>query len=155
MTERIRDTGDELVLYDHQHTLLRVTVRTRLLGAAHGGVQVLAGGTLFAAGIIGQRLVVESGGACYASGYIRAVPKVAEGGLLDVTGALNPVRWPEAEVAGTIFLAVGARYGQSVLTSDGILAPDDSTAPVHASESAPRFRIVRSGPTPTLQGPVG
>lgn len=125
MTERIRDTGDELILYDDQHTLLRVTVRTRLLGAAHGGVQVLAGGTLIAAGIIGQRLVVESGGACYASGYIRAVPKVAEGGLLDVTGALNPVRWP-----------------------------DNSTAPVHAGESAPRFRIVRSGPTPTLQGPI-
>ncbi|HPE11217.1 MAG: hypothetical protein M9886_05260 [Candidatus Nanopelagicales bacterium] len=154
MTERIRDTGDELVLYDDQRTLLRVTKRTRLLGAAHGGVHVLAGGTLIAAGIIGQRLIVELGGTCYASGYIRAVPKVAEGGLLDVTGHLNPVRWPEAEVEGTILIAVGARYGQSVLTGDGILAPSDPTAPAGAGESAPRFRITRSGPTPTLQGPI-
>lgn len=154
MTERIRDTGDELVLYDDQHTLLRVTRRTRLLGAAHGGIHVLAGGTLIVAGIIGQRLVIESGGACYASGYIRAVPKVAEGGLLDVTGHLNPVRWPEAEVEGTILIAVGASYGQSVLTGDGLLAPSGSTGLAHASESAQRFRIVRSGPTPTLQGPI-
>lgn len=94
MTERIRDTGDELVLYDDQRTPLRVAGRTRLLGAAHGGVHVLAGGTLIAAGIIGQRLIIESGGACCASGYVRAVPKVAEGGLLDVTGQLNPIRWP-------------------------------------------------------------
>ena len=58
MTERIRNTGDELILYDDQHTLLRVTGPTRLLGAAHGGVHVLAGGSLIVAGIIRQRLVI-------------------------------------------------------------------------------------------------
>lgn len=78
MTERIRNTGDELIL-DDQHTLLRVTGPTRLLGAAHGGVHVLAGGSLIVAGIIRQRLVVDTGGELHASGYIRAVPKVAEG----------------------------------------------------------------------------
>lgn len=154
MTERVRDTGDEVVLYDDQHTLLRVTGRTRLLGAAHGGIHVLAGGTLIVAGIISKRLVIEPGGACYASGYIRAVPKVAKGGLLDVTGHLDPVRWPPADIEGTIVLAVGARYGQFVLTGDGVLAPTDSTVSVCASESAPRFRIVHSGPTPVLYVPV-
>jgi hypothetical protein len=52
-----------------------------------------------------------SGGICHASGYIRAVLKVAEGGFLDMTGHLSPVRWPEAHIEGTILIAVGARYG--------------------------------------------
>lgn len=123
MTKRVRDTGDELVLYDDQHTLLRVSGPTRLLGAAHGGVHISTGGSLIVAGIISRRLVIESGGACYASGYIRAVPKVADGGLLDVTGHLNPVRWPAADIEGTILIAVGARYGQHIVTADGSLAP--------------------------------
>lgn len=156
MTARIRDTGNELVYYDDQHTLLRVTGPTRLLAAAHGGVHILPGGTLTVAGIIRQRLVVESGGACYASGYIRAVPKVAEGGLLDVTGQLSPVRWPEADIEGTIVIviAVGARYGQHVVTAEGTLAPADSTAPARIGDSTPRFHIVCSGQMPTLEGPI-
>lgn len=154
MTERIRDTGDELVYYDDQHTLLRVTGPTRLLAAAHSGVHILPGGTLTVAGIIRQRLVIEPGGACYASGYIRAVTKVAEGGFLDVTGHLNPVRWPAAEIAGTILIAVGARYGQQVVSADGSLATYDSDAATRVNESTPRFRIVRSGPVPTLDGPI-
>lgn len=129
-------------------------VRKLLTNLGRAARVAIYGGGVIAAGIIGQRLIVELGGTCYASGYIRAVPKVAEGGLLDVTGHLNPVRWPEAEVEGTILIAVGARYGQSVLTGDGILAPSDPTAPAGAGESAPRFRITRSGPTPTLQGPI-
>lgn len=155
MTERIRNTGDELILYDDQHTLLRVTGPTRLLGAAHGGVHVLAGGSLIVAGIIRQRLVIETDGACHASGYIRAVPKVAEGGFLDVTGHLNSVRWPPADVDGTVLIAVGARDGEHIVTADGRLAPYGSTAPERINDSTPRFRITRSGPIPTLEGPVG
>lgn len=64
MTECVRDTGDELVLYDDQHTLLRVTGPTRLLGAAHAGVNVLAGDRLHIAGVICQRLDVDTGRAC-------------------------------------------------------------------------------------------
>lgn len=154
MTERIRDTGDELIRYDDQHELLRVTRRTRLLGAALGGVHVVTGGTLVTSGIIRQRLVVDSGGACYASGYIRAVPNVAEGGLLEVTGELSPVRWPEADIEGTILIAVGAVYGKQVVTPDGSLAPLDPGTRVQVSDSTPRFRIVRSGPTLVLEGPV-
>lgn len=45
MTERARETSDELVLYEDQRTLLRVTKPIRLLGAAHGGVHVLSGGS--------------------------------------------------------------------------------------------------------------
>lgn len=47
--------------------------------------------------IIRQRLVIDAGGACHASGYIRAVPKVALGGFLDVTRHLDPVRWPSTD----------------------------------------------------------
>lgn len=154
MTERIRNTGDELILHDDQHTLLRVTGPTRLLGAAHGGVHVLAGGSLIVAGIIRQRLVVDTGGGCHASGYIRAVPKVAEGGFLDVTGHLNPVRWPAAHIDGTVLIAVGARYGEHVVTADGTLAPYDPTAAKQINDASPRFRIIRSGPAPTLEGPI-
>lgn len=154
MTERIRDTGDELVLYDDQQALLCVTGPIRLLAAARGGVHILRGGTLTVAGTIRQRLVIEPGGDCYASGFIRAVPKVAEGGFLDVTGQLSPVRWPAADVEGTILIAVGARYGQQVVTADGALAPGDSTIPARVTDSTPRFRIVHSGPTPVLEGPV-
>lgn len=75
MTERIRDPGDEQVLYDDRRTLMRVTGPTRLLGAVHAGFRVLAGGNLHVARIIRQRLVIDTGGACYASGYIRAVPR--------------------------------------------------------------------------------
>ena len=155
MTERIRDTGDELVFYDDQHALLRVTGTTRLLGAAHAGVHVLVGGKLQVAGIIRQRLVVDTGGACYASGYIRAVPKVAAGGFLDVTGHLDPVRWPATDIEGTILLAVGARYGRHIVTGDGTLAPYDPTVAERINDTTPRFRIVRSGPTPTLEAPIG
>lgn len=79
MTERIRNTGDVLILYDDQHTLLRVTEPTRLLGA---------------------------------------------------------------------------RYGEHVVTADGGLAAYGSTAPERINDSTPRFRITRSGPTPTLDGPI-
>lgn len=154
MTERIHDTGDELVFPDDQHALLRVTGPTRLLGAAHGGVHVLAGGSLHVAGIIRQRLVIDSGGACYASGYIRAAPKVAAGGFLDVTGHLKPVRWPPANIEGTILIAVGARYGQHVVTADGTLAPHDPATVDRVKDATPRFRITRSGSTPTLEGPI-
>lgn len=154
MIERIRDTGDELVLYDERRTLLRVAGPTRLLGAAHAGVHILAGGTLHVAGIVRQRLVVDHGGTCYTSGYIRAVPKVAAGGLLDVTGHLNPVRWPAADIEGTILIAAGARYGDHIVTGDGTLAPYDPTAVEPTNDASPRFRIIRSGPTPTLEGPI-
>jgi hypothetical protein len=154
MTERVRDTGDELVLYDDQHELLRVTRPIRLLGAALGGVHVLEGGSLIATGIINQRLIVDGGGACYASGYIRAVPKVARGGLLDVTGHLDPVRWPAADIDGTMLIAVGARYGKQGVTADGALAPLDATTHVGVSEAAPRFHIVRGGPVPVLEASV-
>lgn len=154
MTERIRDTGDELVLYDDQRILLRVTGPVRLLGAAHAGVHVLGGGRLHITGIIRQRLVIDAGGACYASGYIRAVPKVADGGFLDVAGHLNPVRWPAADIDGTILIAVGARYGEYIVTADGTLARSDSTAVERIKDSSPRFRIVCSGSMPTLEGPV-
>lgn len=155
MTEHIRDAGDELVLYDDQRALLRVSGPTRLLGAAHGGVHVLTGGRLHVAGIIRQRLVIDAGGTCHASGYIRAVPKVAEGGFLDVTGHLNPVRWPAADIVGTILIAVGARYGDHIVTADGTLAPYDPTAAERINDTTARFRITRSGPTPALDGPVG
>lgn len=46
MTERIHDTGDELILSDDQHDLLRVTRPTKLLGAAFVGVHVLPGGNV-------------------------------------------------------------------------------------------------------------
>lgn len=154
MTERIRDTGDELVLYDDQHTLLRVTDPTRLLAAAHAGVHILPGGRLSVAGMIRQRLVIESGGACYASGFIRAVPNVAEGGFLDVTGQLSPVRWPPADIEGTILIAVGARYGQNIVSADGTLVPHHTTTPARVADSTPRFRIIHSGPTPVLEGPL-
>lgn len=154
MTERVRDTGDELVLYDDQHELLRVTRPIRLLGAALGGVHVLDGGSLIAAGIINQRLIIDSGGACYASGYIRAVPKVAHGGLLDVTGHLDPVRWPSANIDGTILIAVGARYGKQVVTADGALAPHGTTATERINGTTARFCVTRSGPTPILEGPI-
>lgn len=111
MTEGIRDTGDEPVFYDDQHTLLRVTGPTRLLGAAHAGVHVLAGGRLYVAGIIRQRLVVDTGG------------------FLDVTGHLDPVRWPAADIEGTILIAVGARYGKHIVIADGTLAPHGSATP--------------------------
>lgn len=154
MAERIRDTGDELVLTDDQRTLLRVTSETRLLGAALGGVHVLSGGSLIASGIINQRLVVDSGGACYASGYVRAVPRVAEGALLDVSGQLDPVRWPPAEINGTILIAVGARYGHLVLTADGTFAPYDPATVDRVNDATARFRITRSGSPPTLEGPI-
>ncbi|GFZ82606.1 hypothetical protein [Nesterenkonia alkaliphila] len=155
MTERVRDTGDELVFYDDQRTLLRVSGPTRLLGAAHCGVHVRTGGRLIVSGIISQRLSIESGGACYASGYIRAIPKVAEGGFLDVIGHLNPVRWPANDIEGTILIAVGARYGQHVVTPDGSLALYDSDAATRVNDSTPRFRIVRSGPMPVLANSTG
>lgn len=155
MTERVRDTGDELVLYDDQHELLRVTQPTRLLGAALGGVHVLDGGSLIAAGIINQRLIVDGGGACYASGYIHAVPKVARGGLLDVTGHLDPVRWPTANIDGTILIAVGARYGRHVVTGEGTLTSAGLTSPIRIDETTPRFRLVHSGAPPILEGPAG
>lgn len=154
MSERARDTGDELVLYDDQHELLRVTRPTRLLGAALGGVHVLDGGSLIAVGIINQRLIVDSGGACYASGYIRAVPKVASGGLLDVTGHLNPVRWPAVEIEGTILIAVGARYGEHSVAANGVLAAYDPTATERINDATPRFCITGSGSAPILEGPV-
>jgi hypothetical protein len=71
-----------------------------------------------------------------------------------MTGHLSPVRWPEADIEGTILIAFGARYGQLVVTADGALAPHDSTAPARTSDSTPRFRIVRSGPTLTLERPI-
>lgn len=154
MTERVRDTGDELVLYDDQHQLLRITRPTRLLGAALGGVHVLEGGSLIAVGIINQQLVIDSGGTCHASGYIRAVPKVASGGLLDVTGHLDPVRWPAVDIDGTILIAIGARYGMQVVTADGTLALLEATTHVRASEAAPRFHLVRGGPVPVLDASV-
>lgn len=154
MIERIHDTGDELVIPDDQHTLLRVSGPTRLLGAAHGGVHVLACGRLHVARIIRQRLVVDIGGACYASGHIRAVPKVAAGGFLDVTGHLDPVRWPAADIEGTILIAVGARYGQHVVTADGTLAPNDPATEERINDATVRFRITHGGPAPTLEGPV-
>lgn len=154
MTERIRNTGDVLILYDDQHTLLRVTEPTRLLGAAYDGLHVLAGGSLIVAGIIRQRLVIDTGGACHASGYIRTVPKVAEGGFLDVTGHLDPVGCPPGDVDSTVLIAVGARYGEHVVTADGGLAAYGSTAPERINDSTPRFRITRSGPSPTLDGPI-
>lgn len=149
--ERIRDTGEELIVYDDQQTLLRITRPTRLLAAAHGGVHVLSGGRLNVTGIIRQRLVIDNGGACYASGYIRAVPKVAAGGFLDVTGHLSPVRWPAADIEGTILIAVGARYGEYVVAADGRLAPYDPTSAERADDSSPRFRVVRSGPIPVVE----
>ncbi|OYO07995.1 hypothetical protein CGZ94_21360 [Enemella evansiae] len=48
MTERIRDIGDDLALYEDQQTPLRVTRTPRLLGAAHGSVHALGGGRLTA-----------------------------------------------------------------------------------------------------------
>lgn len=142
MTERVRDTGDELVLYDDQHTLLRVSGPTRLLGAAHGGVHIRTGGTLIVSGIISRLLVIESRGACFASGYIRAVPKIADGGLLDVTGHLDPVCWPEADIEGTILIAAGARYGQFVVTADGSLAPYDAKGSTRVNDGTARFRML-------------
>ncbi|MDQ2873405.1 MAG: hypothetical protein M3Y33_00635 [Actinomycetota bacterium] len=71
-----------------------------------------------------------------------------------MTGRLNPVPWPPADVEGTILIAVGARYGQYVLAADGALAPPDSIAPARVSDSTQRFRIVRSGSVPILEGPI-
>lgn len=119
--ERIRDTGEELVVHDDQQTLLRVTRPARPFGAAHGGIHVLSGGRLNFTGMIRQRLVIDDGGACCASEYIRAIPKVAAGRLLDVTRHFSPVRWPAADIEGTILIAVGTRYGEYVV-ADGSLA---------------------------------
>jgi hypothetical protein len=44
--------------------------------------------TLVASGIIGQRLLIESGAACYAPATSAPSPEVAQGGFLDVTGHL-------------------------------------------------------------------
>ena len=154
MIQRIRDTGDELILYNDQHELLRVTGPTRLLDAAYGGVHVLPGGLLVVAGIVSQSLVVEPGGSCYATGYVGVVPKVAEGGLLDVSGHLDPARWPEAAVGGTILIAAGTRYKKHVVTADGTLVPFDPTKLAKVNDSSPRFRIIRSGPTPILKGRI-
>ncbi|GAB3767763.1 hypothetical protein [Microlunatus parietis] len=71
-----------------------------------------------------------------------------------MTGHLDPVRWPPADIDGTILVAVGARYGQHVVAADGTLAPYEPTAVERINDSTPRFRIVRSGPTPTLEGPI-
>ncbi|HBS72911.1 MAG TPA: hypothetical protein DEB55_00810, partial [Microbacterium sp.] len=72
------------------------------------------------------------------------------GGFLDVAGHLNPVRWPAADIEGTILIAVGARYGQHVVTADGSLAAYDSDVATRVNDSTPRFRFVRSGPMPVL-----
>jgi len=154
MAEHIRDTGEELILCDDQHTLLRVTGPTRLLGAALAGVHVLPSGALIAAGIITRRLVIDSGGACRASGYIRAVPQVARDGFLDMTGHLDPARWPRAEIEGIILIAVGTRYRQHVVTPEGTLSPAEPSAPAPVGEDAMRFRILHSGPALVLAGPA-
>lgn len=70
-----------------------------------------------------------------------------------MTGHLNPVRWPPAHIDGTVLIAVGARYGEHVVTADGGLAPYGSTAPERINDSTPRFRITRSGPTLTPRRP--
>ncbi|WP_392423716.1 hypothetical protein [Barrientosiimonas humi] len=62
MTERVRVTANELVVYAHQHSIPCVSGATRLLTVAHGGVQILPGGTLTVAGVIRQRLMIELGG---------------------------------------------------------------------------------------------
>lgn len=153
MIQRIRDTGDELILYNDQHELLRVTGPTRLLGAAYGGVHVLPGGLLVVAGIVSQRLVVEPGGSCYGTGYVGVVPKVAEGGLLDVSGHLDPARWPEAAVGGTILIAAGTRYKKHVVTADGTLVP--STRPSWQKSMTARLDSASSEAAPRRSSKAG
>lgn len=71
-----------------------------------------------------------------------------------MTGHLNPVRWPPADIEGIILIAVGACYGQHVVGADGTLASADSIAPARIGDGTPRFRVVRNGPALTLEGPI-
>ena len=52
-------------------------------------------------------------------------------------------------VAGPTQLLGGVR-----VIPGGTLAPPDSIAPARVSDSTPRFRIVRSGSVPILEGPI-
>lgn len=65
MTERVRVTADELVVYADQHSILCVSGAARLLAVAHGGVHILSDGKLTVAGVIRRGLMIELGGACW------------------------------------------------------------------------------------------
>src|SRR5699024_3190336 len=54
---------------------------------------------------------------------------------------------------GTILIAVGARYGDRIVTDDGTLSRYESVAPARVNDGTPRYRIIRNGPAPNLQGP--
>ncbi|MCW2301596.1 hypothetical protein [Rhodococcus erythropolis] len=71
-----------------------------------------------------------------------------------MTGHLNPVRRQAADIDGTILIAVGARDGDHIVAADDTLARHDPTAAERINDSTPRFRIVRSGPTPTRERPI-
>ena len=47
----------------------------------------------------------------------------------------------------------GARDGDHIVAADDTLARHDPTAAERINDSTPRFRIVRSGPTPTRERP--
>lgn len=147
MTIRIERYGDEEIIHGDPDTLLHVTSRVRLLGDAFHGIHVHPGGTLTTSGIISTWLQVDAGGVCYTSGLIHAQPLVAEGGLLDIRGWLTIPRL-RREQPGTILLAIGARYNDTVLLPDGTLTPCAGTG--EARESAPRYRITSGGREPIL-----
>ena len=134
MTIRVEHHGNEDVIHGDPDTLLHVTNRVRLLGDAIHGVHIHPGGTLTTSGIINNWLQVDTGGACYTSGLIHAQPLVAEGGLLDIRGWLTIPRL-RREQPGTILLAIGAQYNDTVLLPDGTLTPSTGTG--EARQSAP------------------
>lgn len=142
MATRIGRHGDEYVIYGDPDTLLQATSRVRLLDNAFHGVHVHPGGLLTTSGIINNWLQVDSDAACYTSGLIHAQPLVAEGGLLDIRGWLTIPRLRRAQ-PGTLLLAVGARYNDSVLRPDGTFTPRTDTG--EAPASSPRYRVVSGG----------
>lgn len=72
-----------------------------------------------------------------------------------MTGHLDPVRWPAADLKRIILIAVGARYGHHIVTADRTLAPYGSAVPHRTNDATGRLRIVRSSPTPTLEALSG
>lgn len=70
MTERVRVTADEMVVYADQGSILCVSGATRLLAVARGGVHILLGGTLTVADVI--RHVAVRADSCAARGRVVA-----------------------------------------------------------------------------------
>ena len=149
MTVWVEQMEDERVIHGDADGLLHVSGRVRLLGHAYDGVHVHPGGTLITSGIIREWLRVDTGGICYSSGLVRAQPQLADDALLDIRGGLSVPRLPH-ELRGTILIAVGARYKDQVLRSNGTLTPRVGIEGGNAEPFAPRYRFANGGREPVL-----